>query len=147
MVIRAIDDFLIYRVVQRISDALARWVSCYGIAAFLRREERRAQDLLPVANYVEAFLALVRLSSVSKRNCDGPRPTATSARRGGSHVASPRRLCGPSTIGGVCPLQHGPCDATSVEPLPRPLAGCGEPAVGHPWRHSPGDSHASSLSN
>jgi hypothetical protein len=57
LVIRAIDDFLIDRVVQRISDALARWVSCYGIAAFLRREERRAQDLLPVADYVEAFLA------------------------------------------------------------------------------------------
>jgi hypothetical protein len=34
-VIRAIDDFLIDRVFQRISDALARWVSCYGIAAFL----------------------------------------------------------------------------------------------------------------
>ncbi len=33
--IRAIDDFLIDRVFQRISDALARWVSCYGIAAFL----------------------------------------------------------------------------------------------------------------
>jgi hypothetical protein len=34
LVIRAIDDFLIDRVFQRISDALARWVSCYGIAAF-----------------------------------------------------------------------------------------------------------------
>lgn len=33
--IRAIDDFLIDRVFQRMSDVLARWVSCYGIAAFL----------------------------------------------------------------------------------------------------------------
>lgn len=32
---RALDDFLIDRVAQRISDALARWCSCYGIAAFL----------------------------------------------------------------------------------------------------------------
>lgn len=33
--IRAIDDFMVDRVFQPISDALARWVSCYGIAAFL----------------------------------------------------------------------------------------------------------------
>jgi hypothetical protein len=35
LVTRAIDNFLIDRVFQRISDALARWVSCYGIAEFL----------------------------------------------------------------------------------------------------------------
>lgn len=31
----ALDDLLIERVFQRIADALARWISCYGIAAFL----------------------------------------------------------------------------------------------------------------
>lgn len=33
--IQRMDDFLIDRVFQPISDALARWISCYGIAAFL----------------------------------------------------------------------------------------------------------------
>ncbi len=32
---RRIDDFLIDRVFQPVADALARWASCYGIAAFL----------------------------------------------------------------------------------------------------------------
>jgi hypothetical protein len=32
---RCIDDFLIDRTFQPASDALARWVSCYGIAEFL----------------------------------------------------------------------------------------------------------------
>lgn len=32
---RAIDGFLIDRVFQPLADRLARWVSCYGIAAFL----------------------------------------------------------------------------------------------------------------
>lgn len=32
---RAIDDFLIDRVFQPISDRLERWISCYGIAEFL----------------------------------------------------------------------------------------------------------------
>ncbi len=31
---RRLDDFLIDRVFQPIADALARWTSCYGIAAF-----------------------------------------------------------------------------------------------------------------
>ena len=34
LVIRAIDDFLIDRVVQRISDALARWVSFMELLSF-----------------------------------------------------------------------------------------------------------------
>jgi len=32
---RRLDDFLIERVFQKIADALCRWRSCYGIAAFL----------------------------------------------------------------------------------------------------------------
>ncbi len=32
---RRLDDFLIDRVFQPVADALARWISCYGLAAFL----------------------------------------------------------------------------------------------------------------
>ena len=45
--LRRLDDFLIDRVFQKIADAAARWVSCYGIAAFLLT----GAGLMKVADY------------------------------------------------------------------------------------------------
>lgn len=49
--LHALDDFLIDKVHQRVSDALSRYVSCYGIAGFL---------------YVGGFLGIVVGAGMSR---------------------------------------------------------------------------------
>lgn len=54
--IAKVDDFLIDRVFQRIADNLDRWVSCYGIAAFLMTGfalEQIAYRILRQSNLIE----------------------------------------------------------------------------------------------
>jgi hypothetical protein len=66
---RRVDNFLIDRAFQPLADTMARWVSCYGIAAFMLTGVflAKASDYVVNRDYFPLVLMLIYLPFVTLR--------------------------------------------------------------------------------